>query len=77
MMYGTMWSLNIRFDTRFYAVASCLMGFMRVYVIDFFSNAIRDLSNYLVARKRIEVCINKLLFNQKNPFFLYIGFFIT
>jgi len=58
MMYGTMWSLNIRFDTRFFAVASCLMGFMRVYVIDFFSNAIQDLSNYSVARKRIEVCIN-------------------
>jgi hypothetical protein len=61
MMYGTMWSLNIRFDTRFFAIASCLMGFMRCYVIDFFSNAIRDLSNYLVARKRIEVCINNLL----------------
>jgi len=73
-MYGTMWSLNIRFDTRFFAVASCLLGFMRVYCIDFFSNAIRDVSNYLVARKRIEVCINTLLFNLKN---LYIGFFIT
>ena len=57
MMYGTMWSLDIRFDTRFFAIASCVMIFMRVYVIDFFSNAIRDLSNYLVARKRIEVCI--------------------
>ncbi|CAF4098406.1 unnamed protein product [Adineta steineri] len=54
MMYGTMWSLNIRLDTRFFAISSCLLGFMRVYCIDFFSNAIRDLSNYLVARKRIE-----------------------
>ena len=56
MMYGTMWSLNIRFDTRFFAIASCVMGFMRIYVIHFFSNAIRDLADYLVARKRIEVC---------------------
>lgn len=55
MMYGTMWSLNIRLDTRFFAIASCLMGFMRVYAIYFFGNGIRDLSDYLAARKRIEV----------------------
>ncbi len=60
LMYGMMWSLNIRLDTRFFAIASCMLGFMRVYVIDFFSNAIRDLSNYLVSRKRIEVCRNYL-----------------
>ncbi|UJR21510.1 hypothetical protein I4U23_024596 [Adineta vaga] len=54
IMYGTMWSSNIRFDTRFFAIASCILGFMRVHVIDFFSNGIRDLSNYLAARKRIE-----------------------
>jgi hypothetical protein len=56
LMYGVMWSLNIRFDTRFFAIASCILGFMRVYVIDFFTYAIRDLANYLAARKRIEVC---------------------
>ena len=60
MMYGAMWSLNIRFDARFFAVASCILGFMKVFTIDFFSNAIRDFSNYLVARKRIEVCIRKI-----------------
>jgi hypothetical protein len=67
-MYGTMWSLNIRFDTRFFAIASCVMGFMRVYVIDFFSNAIRDLSDYLAARKRIEVWRNNHLFYLKRLF---------
>ncbi|CAF0985467.1 unnamed protein product [Rotaria sordida] len=54
MMYGTMWSLNLRFDTRFFAIASCILGFMRLTIIEFFSNAIRDLSHYLPARKRIE-----------------------
>ena len=55
MMYGTMWSLDLRFDTQFFAIASCMLGFMRFSVVDFFSNAIRDLSHYLPARKRIEV----------------------
>ncbi|CAF0930502.1 unnamed protein product [Adineta steineri] len=55
MMYGTMWSLDIRLDTRFFAISSCLLGFMRIYCINYFSYAIRDISNYLVARKRIEV----------------------
>ena len=54
-MYGTMWSLNIRLDIRFFAIASCIMGFIKVYVIHFFGSAVSDLSNYLVARKRIEV----------------------
>ncbi|CAF0825031.1 unnamed protein product [Rotaria sp. Silwood1] len=54
MMYGTMWSLDIRFDTRFFAIASCMLGFMRLFVIEFFSYAVRDLSHYLPARKRIE-----------------------
>ena len=60
LMYGTMWKLDIRFDTRFFAIASCVLGFMRIHVINFFSYAIRDLSNYFVARKRIEVCGNDL-----------------
>ena len=55
MMYGTMWSLNIRWDTRFFAIALCLMDFMRVFTIYYFANGIRDLSDYLAARKRIEV----------------------
>ncbi|CAF4026024.1 unnamed protein product [Adineta steineri] len=54
MMYGTMWSLDIILDTRFFAISSCLLGFMRIYCINYFSYAIRDISNYLVARKRIE-----------------------
>ena len=55
MMYGVMWLLNIPLDIRFFVVASRLTGFMKVYVIEFFANAVRDLSTYLVSRKRIEV----------------------
>jgi hypothetical protein len=54
-IYGTMWWFNIRFDTRLFAITSCMLGFMRVCVIEFFSRAIRELSHYLPARKRIEV----------------------
>ncbi len=65
-----MWSVNIRLDTRFFAIASCMLGFMRVNVIDFFSNAIRDLSNYFVSRKRIEVCRNHLVHQLEKLIFI-------
>lgn len=56
MMYGAMWALDLRFDTRLFAIASCMLGFMRLTVVEYFSVAIRDLSNYFPAQKRIEVC---------------------
>ena len=65
MMYGTMWALNIRFDTRFFAIASCILGFVRIHGIEFFASGIHELSNYLAARKRIEVCRNNLLLTYK------------
>ena len=55
MMYGTMWTLDWKFDTRFFAIASCLLGFIKVSVIELFSCAIRSMSHYFPARKRIEV----------------------
>lgn len=57
-MYGTMWSLDIRFDTQFFALAACMIGHMRLTVIDFFTYGVRYLVNFLTARKRIEVCFN-------------------
>ena len=54
-MYGVMWSLNIPLDIRFFAIASRLTGFMKLYVIEFFAYAVSNLSNYLVSQKRIEV----------------------
>jgi hypothetical protein len=58
MMYGAMWSLDLRFDTRFFAVAFCILGFMRICVIEYFTSAVRELSHYLPAQKRIKVRIN-------------------
>ncbi|CAF3968250.1 unnamed protein product [Rotaria sordida] len=54
MMYGTMWWLNIRFDIRFFAVASCLLSHMRLIVIDFFNFAVKALVHYMAAQKRIQ-----------------------
>ncbi|CAF4608413.1 unnamed protein product, partial [Rotaria sp. Silwood2] len=54
MMYGTMWSLGIQFDTRFFALASCMLGYMRLSIIDFFTYAVRYLVYYLAAKKRIQ-----------------------
>jgi hypothetical protein len=55
MMYGTMWSLGIKFDTRFFALAVCMLGYMRLSIIDFFSFAVRFLVYYWAAKKRIQV----------------------
>jgi hypothetical protein len=55
MMYGTMWSLGIQFDTRFFAVAACMLGYMRLSIVDFFTYAIRYLVYYIAAKRRIEV----------------------
>ncbi|UJR31956.1 hypothetical protein I4U23_019429 [Adineta vaga] len=54
MMYGAMWSLGIQFDTRFFAVASCMLGYMRLSIVDFFNYAIRYLVYYWAAKNRIE-----------------------
>ncbi|CAF4018606.1 unnamed protein product [Rotaria sordida] len=54
MMYGTMWWFNIRFDIRFFAIASCLLGQMRLSVVEFFNNAVRSLVHYMAAQKRIQ-----------------------
>ena len=52
-----MWSLGIKFDTKFFAVAACMLGYMRLSVADFFNYGVRSLVHYLAARKRIQVCM--------------------
>jgi hypothetical protein len=54
-MYGTMWKLGIQLDTRFFALAACMLGYMRLSIIDFFTFAVRHLVYYLAAKKRIQV----------------------
>jgi hypothetical protein len=55
LMYGTMWTFDLRFDTYFFAIAYCVLAFMRFYVVEFFANGIHDLAHFLTARKRIQV----------------------
>jgi hypothetical protein len=57
MMCGTMWSVGIKFDTRFFAVAACMLGYMRLSIVDMFTYAVRNLVHYLAAKKRLQVCI--------------------
>ncbi|UJR11087.1 hypothetical protein I4U23_015269 [Adineta vaga] len=54
LMYLTMWSLNISLDTRFFALCSCLIGYMQYGVMDFLFEAIRNLIEYMAAEKRIQ-----------------------
>lgn len=56
MMYATMWFLNIRFDTHFFATASCLLPYMRTTIVEFYSYAVKDLFDYMSAQRRIQVC---------------------
>ena len=51
-----MFSLDMRFDTRFFAISSVMLGYLEISLLDF-GNGIRSLVNYLAAAKRIEVGI--------------------
>ena len=54
-MYATLWALDIRFDTRLFAVASCMLGYIETSVLDF-GTGIHNLAQYVSAEKRIRVC---------------------
>jgi hypothetical protein len=60
-MYAAMWSLGIRFETRFFALAACMLGYMRLSIVDFFTYAVRNLVHYTAAKKRIQVSIRFLI----------------
>jgi hypothetical protein len=61
-MYGTMWAFDMRFDTRFFAIASCMLNYLEYSLIEF-GVAIRNLVNYLTAVKRIQVCLKTFFSN--------------
>jgi hypothetical protein len=69
-MYGAMWSLGIKLDTRFFALASCMLGYMRLSIIDFFTYAVRYLVYYWAAKKRIQVSMD--LYHTQNITFVWI-----
>lgn len=57
MIYMTMWFLGMRFDTRLFAILICIVGYMRMWTIDTFNYAVRNLVHYFAARTRIEVAM--------------------
>ncbi len=58
LMYATMWSFDIRFDTKFFAISMCMASHLRVNVVQQFTVAIRNFVNYMAAQKRIQVDFN-------------------
>ena len=55
LMYGTMWSLGMKFDTRLFTMAYVLLTYTQQSSITYFNFAIRDFFNYMAAEKRIRV----------------------
>ncbi|CAF3773412.1 unnamed protein product [Rotaria sp. Silwood1] len=53
MMHGTMWSFDMKFDTRVFTLSYVLVNYTRQSCINYFNFAIRDLLNYMAAQKRI------------------------
>jgi membrane protein required for beta-lactamase induction len=50
-----MWKFDIRFDTRFFAVAYSLLGHTEVALMNWLTDAIRNFAKYIAAEKRIQV----------------------
>jgi hypothetical protein len=55
MIYVTIWIRDIPFDIRLFAILISLIGYMRMWTIDTYNYALRNLVHYLTARKRIQV----------------------
>jgi hypothetical protein len=55
-----MWSLDMHFDTRLFAVAFCMLKYFEVSLF-FFGSGIRSLVNYLAGAKRIQVCFHTFM----------------
>jgi hypothetical protein len=55
LIYGTMWWLNMRFDSRLFVMSYSLLSYTRNSSMNNFSMALRDLINYVAAQKRIRV----------------------
>ena len=60
-MFGTMWIVDKRFDIRFFAVASCMLGYIELSEFLDFGVGIHTFAQYLTAEKRIQVSLKKYL----------------
>ncbi len=75
LIYGAMWSFNIKFDTKFFTISYVLLSYMRQSSVNHFNFAFRDLLNFMAAEKRIRVCLINNLFTMKA--FDFIGISVT
>ncbi len=55
LVYGTMWWLNMTFDSRLFVMSFSLFTYVRNSPMNNFSIALRDMINYIPAQKRIRV----------------------
>jgi hypothetical protein len=76
-MYGTMWSLDIRFDIRLFTISYVLLTYTHQSNISYFNFAIRDLFNYLAAEKRIRVSLNRFSSVRLMIKYFLVGFSFT
>ena len=59
IIYGTMWFLKMKFDTRIFTLLYVLLNYTRQSSINYFNFAVRDLLNYMAAQRRIRVSSNQ------------------
>lgn len=64
LIYGTMWSLNMRFDTRLFTISYVILTYTQQSSVNYFNFAIRDLLNYMAAAKRIRVCFIRYFISE-------------
>jgi hypothetical protein len=73
IIYGTMWSLDMRFDTRVFAVASCMLSHLEISLTDF-GVGVRDFVHYITAEKRMKVSLIDNLFRGDAFCFIEVSF---
>ena len=57
LMFATMWMYDIRFDTRFFAIAYSFLAHTQLLVMEWSTEAIRNLARYIIAAIRMEVTV--------------------
>lgn len=62
-MFGAMWKFDVRFDTKFFAVAYSLLSHTEMFLMTWFTEAIRNLARHMTASKRIQVWFFQILLN--------------
>ncbi|CAF1162569.1 unnamed protein product [Adineta ricciae] len=54
LMFTTMWSLDMRFDTKFFTISMCMLAHLRINLVHQFTLGVKNLVHYIAAQKRIQ-----------------------